>query len=390
MDFLSTRILGHSAQDWLIAVGAGMCLLIVVRSLLPFLAKRFRTLDGHRDDNVYGLIASLLQRTSFTAIAVLSIYVGSRFLHLAPNTETWLSALAVIAAILQTARWGNALIDFWLKRYQIKNLGRESERLTTLRAIGFICRVGIVAIAVLLALDNIPGVEITALVASLGIGGIAVAMAVQNVLSDLFASLSIVLDKPFVYGDFIIVDNHLGSVENIGLKTTRLRSLSGEQLIFSNSDLLRSRIRNYKRMAERRVVFSIGVVYQTPHDKLKNIPDMIRRIVKSQNSVRFDRAHFQGFGESALTFEVVYYVLSPDYNIYMDIQQAINLGIVQCFEREEISFAFPTQTVHVQTVDGRSAMASFTGPHHQARFLEIERSGPVNRLGTTDAAPMSR
>ena len=235
----------------------------------------------------------------------------------------------------------------YLIRSQQRSLKENAARVTTLRAAGFIAKLVLATIAAILILDNIPGVEITALVASLGITGIAVALAVQNILSDLFASLSIVLDKPFVIGDFIIVDNYMGSVEHIGLKTTRVRSLSGEQLVFSNNDLLKSRVRNYKRMAERRVVFSIGVTYQTPLEKLKQIPATIREIIESQETVRFDRAHFQGYGDFALLFEVVYYVLDPDYNRYMDIQQAINLAIFLLFEEQGIKFAYPTQTLYI-------------------------------------------
>ena len=142
----------------------------------------------------------------------------------------------------------------------------------------------------------------------------------------------------------------MGAVENVGLKTTRIRSLSGEQLVFSNADLLKSRIRNYGRMFERRVVFKFGVTYQTPRDKLKKIPSMVRETIEAQNKIRFDRAHFQAYGSSSLDFEVVYYVLSPDYNQYMDIQQAINLGIHERFEQEEIDFAYPMQTVYVHQV----------------------------------------
>jgi small-conductance mechanosensitive channel len=175
-----------------------------------------------------------------------------------------------------------------------------------------------------------------------------VALAAQNILGDLFASASIVLDKPFVMGDFVIVDDHLGTVERIGLKTTRIRSLSGEQLVFSNNDLLQSRIRNFKRMYERRVVFSIGVTYQTPHDKLAEIPALLRAAVEAREQVRFDRAHFKEYGDFSLNFEIVYYVLSPDFNIYMDIQQAINLEIHREFERRDIEFAYPTQTIFVE------------------------------------------
>ncbi|HEV7226556.1 MAG TPA: mechanosensitive ion channel family protein, partial [Pirellulales bacterium] len=192
----------------------------------------------------------------------------------------------------------------------------------------------------------------SALVAGLGVGGIAIALAAQNVLGDLFASLSIVLDRPFILGDFIAVGDFSGAVEHIGLKTTRLRSLSGEQLVFSNADLLQSRIRNYKRMYERRIQFTFGVAYGTSRDQLTAIPGMIREAIAAHEKTRFDRAHFKSFGDSALIFEAVYYVLSPDYNLYMDIQQAINLTLLQGFAAAGIDFAFPTQTIYVHKADG--------------------------------------
>lgn len=195
-------------------------------------------------------------------------------------------------------------------------------------------------------LDNL-GVNITGLVAGLGIGGIAVALAVQNILGDLLASLSIVLDKPFVIGDFIVVDSLSGTIEHIGLKTTRIRSLSGEQLIFSNNDLLKTRIRNYKRMSERRIVFSFGIIYQTPTEKLKNVNKIVRDIIEKTENARFDRVHFKEYGDSSLNFEVVYFVIDPDYNIYMDVQESINLEIFRQFGEEGIEFAYPTQTLYV-------------------------------------------
>lgn len=199
-------------------------------------------------------------------------------------------------------------------------------------------------LVVLVALDNV-GVNVTALVAGLGIGGIAVALAAQNVLGDLFASLAIVLDRPFVLGDSIAVDTFQGTVESIGVKTTRLRSLSGEELVFSNSDLLKGPIRNYKRMTERRVLFNVGVAYDTPRETVARIPGMLREIVESQSPVRVDRAHFKSLGDSALVFEVVYFVLTPDYSRYMDIQQAVNLAILEQFAQQQIEIAYPTQRV---------------------------------------------
>jgi small-conductance mechanosensitive channel len=209
-----------------------------------------------------------------------------------------------------------------------------------------IVRVIVWAFVVLLILDNL-GFNITTLVAGLGVGGIAIAMASQNILADLFASLSILLDKPFKVGDFITVGEFLGSVEYIGLKTTRLRSLGGEQLIFSNTDLLSSRIRNYKRMLERRIAFTVGVEYDTEYEKLERIPGMIKDIILSVDVTRFDRSHFISYGDFSLNIETVYYVLSADYTTYADVQQEINLKLFKKFKEEGIVFAFPTQTIHL-------------------------------------------
>jgi small-conductance mechanosensitive channel len=203
----------------------------------------------------------------------------------------------------------------------------------------------------LLVLDNL-GVNITALVAGLGVGGVAVALAVQTILSDLLSSLSIALDKPFVIGDFLMVGDMLGSVEYVGLKTTRLRSLSGEQLVFSNTDLLGSRIRNFGRMYERRVAFNLGVTYQTTREQIRKVPAIIREAIETQDRTRFDRSHFKEYGAYSLNFESVYYINGPDYNQYMDIQQAINLTIHEGFEREGIDFAYPTQTLVLQQAAG--------------------------------------
>jgi len=179
------------------------------------------------------------------------------------------------------------------------------------------------------------------------VGGVAVALALQNVLGDLLASLSIVLDKPFVIGDTITVDDLTGKVEQIGMKTTRLRSVGGEQLIFSNSELLKSRIRNWARLSERRVVLAFGVPYSTPADTVERIPDLVREIVERRDLTRFERAHLKGLGASSLDFEAIYWILTPDYGIYMDRQQAVNLGLLRAFDREGIAFASTTPTVQV-------------------------------------------
>jgi len=195
-------------------------------------------------------------------------------------------------------------------------------------------------------LDNM-GLHISTLVAGLGIGGVAIALAAQAVLGDLFSSFAILIDKPFKVGDFIIIGDYLGAVEHIGIKTTRIRSLSGELLVFSNSDLTNSRIRNYKLMEKRRVVFKFGVIYQTTLERLKSIPPMIKEIVENIDLASFDRAHFFSYGNSSLDFEVVYYIQGNDYNLYMDIQQKINLKIFEKFKEKGIEFAYPTRTLYV-------------------------------------------
>lgn len=226
-------------------------------------------------------------------------------------------------------------------------MDQDTSSATTITFLGLCARLILWLIVLLLILDNL-GVNITGLVAGLGIGGIAVALAVQNILGDLLASLSIVLDKPFVIGDFVVVDSLSGTIEHVGLKTTRIRSLSGEQLIFSNNDLLKSRIRNYKRMQERRIVFSFGVVYQTPLEKLKIIKKIVTDIITAQENARLDRVHFKEYGDSSLNFEIVYFIAKPDFGLYMDVQEAINLEIFRRFQEESIEFAYPTQTLYIQ------------------------------------------
>jgi small-conductance mechanosensitive channel len=301
-----------------------------------------------------------MRKTRSFFLAAIALYASSQVLSLPVAASRLIQAVLVVGVVLQLALWGNAIISSLLATAISRRLGEDAAAATSLSALGFVARLVLWSVLFLLALDNL-GVNITGLVAGLGIGGIAVALAIQSILGDLFASLSIVLDKPFVIGDFIIVDEMLGTVEHIGLKTTRIRSLSGEQIVFSNADLLRSRIRNYKRMYERRVVFSIGVTYQTPYEKLSAIGAMLKEAVEKQQEVRFDRAHFKEYADSSLNFEVVYFVKNPDYNRYMDIQQEINLEIFRRFAEEGIEFAYPTRTLFVQK-SAEVSMAGNTNP----------------------------
>ena len=346
MEFLQTTFFDSSLQAWGTALGAGIVALLVLRAFQALVTRQLQRLSESTGMRFAHLLSAALRKTKLALLLVVSVYVGALWLTLTERAEQLVQSITIIALLLQGGIWIVAALNEWISDFRERQLSEDPGAVTTVSAIGFVSKIIIWSAVLLLALDNL-GANITALVAGLGIGGIAVALAVQNILSDLFASLSIVLDKPFVIGDFLNVGEHLGSVENIGLKTTRLRSLSGEQLVFSNSDLLSSRIRNYGRMFERRVLFTIGVTYQTPRAKLEKIPGLLRESVEANERVRFDRAHFKEYGDFSLVFETVYYVLVPDYNAYMDIQQAVNFAIHERFESEGIEFAYPTQTLYL-------------------------------------------
>jgi len=293
------------------------------------------------------LVAEVVRATRLWLLAPLAFHAGTFVLELPARLESLLEKIALAALVLQFALWGTRLLARWLAQRAEAARGTDPEAATTVTLLGFIGRVVIWALALLFGLDQL-GFDVTALVAGLGIGGIAVALAVQNILGDLFASAAIVLDKPFMVGDFIVVGTNAGTVEKVGLKTTRVRSLSGEQLVFTNAQLLNSQIRNFKRMQERRIAFGVGVAHETPLEKLRQIPDWLKAAVERQPQARFDRAHFKEYGEFSLAFEIVYYVLSSDFNVYMDTQQAINLAIFEKFAQEGVRFAYPTRTLYIR------------------------------------------
>lgn len=338
---------GNTLQDWLIALSIFLAVLIALKIAQRLAVRKLSKLAGATDNKFDDLLVDVFKQTKILILIVASAYVASNWITLKPSIESFWQKVVVIILILQGGLWISAGINFAIRQTIQKRTEDDASSTTTISLLGFVGRLILWTIILLLILDNV-GVDITGLVAGLGIGGIAVALAVQNVLGDLFASLSIVLDKPFVIGDFVIVDSLAGTIEHIGLKTTRIRSLSGEQLIFANNDLLKSRIRNFKRMSERRISFGFGVVYQTPLEKLKTIKTIVNDIIEKEKNARFDRVHFKDYGDFSLNFEVVYYVNTPDFTTYMDVQEAINLEIFRRFQEEGIEFAYPTQTLIVQ------------------------------------------
>ncbi len=336
----------HLIIDWFLAIAGALVFFLALRLMFSILKRRVTSLSQKTSTVADDLVAAALDSTKNISLAVAAIWGGSQFVNLGQGAMYVDFALLMVAT-LQVAIWANRMVTAYIAFYSESKMQDNPGAVSAIQGMSFIARLIIWSIALLLLIDNL-GYDVTALVAGLGIGGIAVALALQNILGDLFSSLSIVLDKPFVIGDFIIVGELMGVVEKIGLKTTRVRSLSGEQLIFSNTDLLSSRVRNYKRMQERRVPFNFGVLYQTTPEQLEAISPKIQAIIEGIDHTRFDRAHFKGFGPSSYDFEIVYYVLSADYAAYMDIQQKINLSICRWFEQAGIEFAYPTRTVYLK------------------------------------------
>jgi small-conductance mechanosensitive channel len=373
---LELELYGGTLSQWVAALGISVALVLLVRLAKPIVLRRLEKVSQHTRVALDDAVVYALRRTRLLLIGLVAIDVGSRALSLPPNTQKIVDGVATIALFLQVGLWLGALLQFWLQRMESRTRANDPGAATSLAAVGFVGRIVLWALVLLLILDNL-GINITTLVAGLGIGGIAVALAVQNILGDLFASLSIVIDKPFVVGDFIIMDDYMGSVEHIGLKTTRIRSLGGEQIIFSNSDLLKARVRNYKRMRERRIVFKFGVTYDTPPETVEKIPAVVRRLVEAHEQARFERAHFFAFGESSLDFEVIFWMKTPDYNVYMDTQQAVNLALMREFASMGVDFAFPTRTLHTLEPLRLEARASANGQSERAGETEKpEARGP--------------
>lgn len=344
-----TELLQHIEpfRPWFYAAAIAATITLLGALIKPLVIRKLGKFSERTSTHIDDAIVDMLRATQLWLLAVAAFAVGTQLMELTNAVAKVAKSAGTLAVFLQIGLWASALLQAWLNRSREQALLTNVGAATSLSAVGFIVKIVLWAVMLLVALDNL-GVNITTLVAGLGVGGVAVALAVQNILGDLFASLSIVIDKPFVIGDFIIIDDYMGTVENVGLKTTRIRSLGGEQIVFANSDLLKNRVRNYKRMFERRIVFNFGVLYQTTPDQLESIPGLIREIIEAQEKVRFDRAHCQKFGDSSIDFEAVFWVLDPDYNLYMDIQQAINFQIKRRFAEAGIDFAYPTRTIVVE------------------------------------------
>ena len=338
-------ILNNSVEAWLKAVTIVFLIILVGKISQKLLSGCIKAWAVKTKNTVDNFIISTLETIKWEWV-ILGIFVAARYLNFNKafdNCMLWLFALVMLHRIIRVV---NLFVDYVSARVYLENENVEAGSKGAIKHIVLILKIVVSGVLTVVALDNL-GFEISAVIAGLGVSGIVIGLALQSIVKDLFSSFCIIFDKPFEVGDFIIVGDFMGVVQNVGIKTTRLTSLGGEHLVFSNSDLTESRVRNYKRMTQRRVVFSFGVEYSTQEDKLKMIPSMVKKIIGDIDDVKCDRVHFQRFGNSSLDFEVVYYVLSSDYNKYMDIQERINFEIFSKFNKEGIHFAFPTQTLHV-------------------------------------------
>ena len=342
---LNATFLGMPVSQWLTAAAVaagGFVLALLVRWIAAWIVRRRGAEEGERAGFLFAL--RMVQKFVFPVLVIGGLYLGVNVLAIDGELGTFVFAAFVILFSFAVIRFLVAVVNELFRNAAVRTEHLDLSRIRPLRSISIF----LIWIAGLLFLLANLGFDITAVVAGLGIGGIAIALAAQALLGDLFAYFVILFDKPFELGDFLIFGDILGSVERIGVKTTRLRSLGGERIIVSNSDLTNSRVRNYKRMENRRVVFKVGVVYGTPLEQVKEIPALLRTAVEQEELAIFDRAHFASYGDWSLVFEVVYNVASPDYNLFMDIQERINLAIYESFSEREIEFAFPTQTVHLE------------------------------------------
>lgn len=344
LEILNHVFLRNSVESWLVALATAVVIYVALSFLKWFLGHRF--LADHRVSTLTAAraMATVVQSTRSSFLILVAMYFSIWHLDIAERTRMRLDHLAIFVLLVQFWKWGLCLIDFGSDEYLKKAAADDGAKRTTLKAMTVVSRIVLFSVLIIWALDNI-GINVTPLIAGLGVGGIAITLALQSILGDVFASITIVLDKPFVIGDKIQVDNFQGTIESIGIKTTRLRSVSGEQLVFPNANLLQSRVRNMKRMSEQRVAVPISIKYNTPPNRLKKIADICKNAVQREPAMRFERVNLIKLGDSSLVYELIYWyrIAAPDQNV--DASERILMGIVEGFHAEQIEFAVPSREV---------------------------------------------
>lgn len=342
---LQTTLFGNKLQDYIVAFLAGSVLTVLFWIFKKFVFWKVKDAANRTKTNIDDLLVDVISSIKPLFLLAVAMLLVVSVLNTSDFIEKTIEAAVIIIFVYQAVIISQVILDYFLKRFLLKESDANSRE--AFKSINRIMMGIIWAFGILLMFQNL-GVNISSLLAGLGIGGVAIALASKEILADLFSSLAIIFDKPFVPGDFIIVGEHMGVVEKIGIKTTRIKALQGEEIVISNTELTSTRVQNFKKLRERRVSFNIGVLYQTPHSKLAKIPLVLKAVVEKQNNTRFDRAHFTKLGDSALVYEVVYYALTADYNEYMDIHQNILLATLGEFEKLNVEIAYPTQTILLQ------------------------------------------
>lgn len=344
-EIMSKSILGNNVRDYFTFILIFIAGIIAIRILRVVVLRRLKKFAEQTKTKIDDFMVSIISRKVIPLLYFGIFYVGVKNLVLNPGLEKIIRVSGIAFLTIFIVQFTVTVITFILKTFWAKKKGETAQE-EELGGIIMTINVIVWAGAAIFFLDNM-GFKISTVIAGLGIGGVAIALAAQTILGDLFSYFAIFFDRPFETGDFIIIGDYRGTIEHIGIKTTRIRSLGGEQIVFSNKDLTNSRVKNYKKMEKRRVVFKLGVTYETPLEKLKEIPSMIEKTVENIEDAVFDRAHFSSYGDFSLIYEIVYYVIGGDYNKYMDIQQNINLSIKEEFEKKKIDFAYPTQLVYM-------------------------------------------
>lgn len=344
-EILAYQIAGNPLQTylWLLLIIVGVFLLF--RIVISFVLARLEKIAKKTKNDFDDLVIEIVKKSKWPVFLAIILVAVPQYLKLSDVIKSGARYLLIIVLVLYAVKAVNIIIDYAFNKFQTRRKDTLDPHYFSVIKKGI--NILIWVMAGILILSNL-GINVTSLVAGLGIGGIAIALALQNILSDLFSSLSIYFDKPFKIGDFITVGDKKGTVQSIGIKTTRLLSVKGEEIVMSNSKLTNADVQNFGKMKKRRITFSVGVAYETPQSKLKKIPTTIRKIIKSAKNCEIDRVHFKTFGDFSLNYEVVYYVNSKDYKEYMDDQQKINLDLKAAFEKDGIEFAYPTSTVYLK------------------------------------------
>lgn len=347
-EILNYNFWGNSLREYLIALGVFVLVIIALKVFKKVVIGKIKKLVNHTKTELDDLLIKVIDSVGWPFYLFFSLYLAFQFIELLEIIERIVFYAFLILVIYYIIKAIQVLIDYGVQKLIKKKQEEEKEKFdpSIIKLISKIIKILLWGLALIIILQNL-GYNITTLVAGLGIGGIAIAFAMQNILGDIFSSFTIYFDKPFQVGDFIIVGEDMGVVKKIGVKSTRIQTLQGEELVMSNKELTEARVHNYKKMEKRRIVFSFGILYETPTEKIKKIPAIVKKIIDEIDIAETDRVHFKDFGDFSLNFEVVYFLNSSDYNKYMDTQEKINLNIKQEFEKEGIEFAYPTQKIFV-------------------------------------------